>query len=159
MSIQLVLCERDVVVAYFQSVYITIWWEKGTVELLGRVRPYRKAFFESQRGQAATLSVICLTKPKPVTAEERRLTQEIIKEDAAKTSAEAIVIESSTAVMGAVRLIFAAMNLLAKARHPSKVFSSTKESVEWVAPLAKVDTKALMAAVEQAIAARSSSGS
>jgi hypothetical protein len=154
MTLQLGICEPEYALATFENVYITIWWDQGTVERLEQVRTHRRAFYDSQPGQIASLTVIRITKPKPQTAEMRRVSQELIQEGVARCMAEANVIESTSMVMSAVRMMFATMNLLSRARHPSKVFSNTKDGTEWIAPLAKVNLTELQTALAQTIAAR-----
>lgn len=148
MSLQIVHQEETLVVAVFESVFFSIWWATPTVPQLSCVYEHRIEY-SKDRESFALMSVIKTEKVRSLTPEAKQVATETRK-TLQRCTAEANIIEAGGVGISIGRLLFAAMNLINRTKHPTQLFSSLSDGVGWLAPYGKVSAPALLAAVQEA---------
>lgn len=149
---QLYVQSEHHLIASYQNIFITVWWELPTVADLQESALYRRPFAE-KFSKYALLTVVRIDRPRRLSADARALSEQMRREMGEACLAEASVIDSGGALAFTLaQLLFSAMNMLNRTKHPSQMFSSLEEGIRWLAPLvnASLDTKDLFASLSHA---------
>ena len=153
MTLQIYAKEDAFVTGSFDKVFFSIWWYLPTAPQIWAVHETQKRFREAYPNEFAQLTVMKMEKIRSLPAEARSAAAESRKA-LGQCIAEANIIEAGGMGISIVQMLFATINLITRNKFPVKLFTSLPEGTAWLGPFVGVDAKALLAAVNEAAAAR-----
>jgi hypothetical protein len=145
--------EDALVVASFGGVYFSIWWYLPTAAQVLLAHEQQKRFRQMHQGDYALLSLMKVQKVRSLSGDARNAAAETRK-FLGPCVAEANVIEAGGIGISIAQMLFAALNLINRSKHPVNLYTKLPEAVAWLAPFVKVDPIDLINAIEEAVAAR-----
>jgi hypothetical protein len=154
MPLEIVINDPTSLCATYENVYIDMWWDGATAQILAQMREHRLAFMKRTQGPLYTCGVIYATKLRGFPKDVRNELEGVLQDGKGRFVGDALaVLQAGPILMGALRMLMSGVRLVTRSDHAMEFFSSIPDAVEWIAPLAKVDNKGLLLAIHEAAAA------
>lgn len=139
-------------VASYQHLYLTAWWDEATVPRLSQLREHRKRFLAAHEGAVFSFAMLYQNKLKIMSAESRRLVEEINRDAGGRFAAEAYYVKGGGLLISSMRFLLAGLRLVNRLKTPLEVFGDLPTSVQWLSTQSSLPIEGLQAAVDAFVA-------
>ena len=140
-------------VASYQHLYLTAWWGEATVPRLSQLREHRKRFLSEHEGMVFSFALLYQTKLKMVSAEARKLVEEINRDAGGRFAAEAYYVKGGALLISSMRFLLAGLRLVNRLKTPLEVFGDLPTSVQWLSGQSSLPADELQTAVDAFVTA------
>jgi len=131
--------DPDLSVATLEHSLVCVWHGDTTTSGVSRITRELNMFSASHPRGFGLITLVEAKASMPETA-ERNAIAELLRSFGEKIAASALIFEGEGFRAAAVRSVVAGLNLLARQPYPHKVFGTSEEASNWLAPtLAKAE--------------------